>query len=62
MAILRPVQNVNSSEHSVKGYANDVTLIYNNFDACVSVLQSVDQRAHDLGLSFKACEVHIIPI
>jgi len=28
-------------------------LVSNNFDADVSVLQSVDQKAHDLDLSFK---------
>ena len=44
---------VNSSEHSVKGYADDVTLVSDNFDVHVSVLQTVDRRACDLDLSFK---------
>ena len=44
---------VNSAEHSVKGYADDVTLISSDFDAHVTVLQSVDQRAGDLDLCFK---------
>ena len=44
---------VDSAEHSVKGYADDVTLISSNFDVHVVVLQSVDQRASDLDLSFK---------
>jgi len=44
---------VNSAENSVKGYADDVTLISSNFDVHVTVLQSFDQRASDLDLSFK---------
>ena len=44
---------VDSMEHSVKGYADDVTIISNDIDAHVSVLQTVDQRASDLDLSFK---------
>jgi len=44
---------VDSTEHSVKGYADDVTVISNDFDIHVSVLQTVDQRAGDLNLSFK---------
>ena len=44
---------VNSSEHSVMGYADDVTLVSDNFDIHVSVLQTVDRRACDLDLSFK---------
>ena len=44
---------VNSDEHSVKGYADNVTLISSNFDAHVAVLQLVNQRASDLDLSFK---------
>jgi len=44
---------VNSVEHSVKGYADDVTLISSNFDAHVTVFKSVDQRAGDLDLGFK---------
>ena len=43
---------VNSSEHSVKGYTDNVTLISNNFDAHVQSI-AIDQRAHDLDLSFK---------
>jgi len=37
----------------MKGYANDVTLISSNFDVHITVLQSFDQRASDLDLSFK---------
>ena len=44
---------ITSTEHSVKGYADDVTLISNEFGTHVSVLQAVDQRAGDLDLSFK---------
>jgi len=44
---------VNSAEHSVKGYADDVTFISSNFDVHVTVLQTVDQRPGDLDLSFK---------
>ena len=44
---------VNSSEHSMMGYADDVTLVSDNFDIHVSVLQTVDRRACDLDLSFK---------
>ena len=38
---------VNSAEHSVKGYADDVTLISSYFDVHVTVLQTADQRAGD---------------
>ena len=55
---------VNSVEHSVKGYADDVVPRLNTkgkkrsgharlFDAHVTVLQSVGQRAGDLDLCFK---------
>jgi len=37
-----------STEHSVKGYADSVTLISNDFDTNVSVLQAMDQRAGGL--------------
>jgi len=53
---------VNSSEHSVKGYADDVILVSDNFDIHVSVLQTVDQRACDLDLSFKPVKVCIVLI
>ena len=42
-----------SSEHSIKAYVDDMTLISDSLEACVSVLQQVDQRATDLDLSFK---------
>ena len=44
---------ITSTEHSVKGYADDVTLISNDLATHVSVLQAVDQKASDLDLSFK---------
>ena len=44
---------VESTEHSVKGYADDVTILSNNIDTHVSVLQTVDQRVGDMDLSFK---------
>ena len=44
---------VDSTEHSVKGYADDVTVISTNLDTHVYVLQTVDQKASDLDLSFK---------
>jgi len=43
---------VDSTEHSVKGYADNVTVVSNDFDTHLSVLQTVDQRAGDLDLSF----------
>ena len=42
-----------SSEHSVKAYADDVTLISDSLKAHVSVWQQVDQRPTDFVLSFK---------
>ena len=45
-----------SSEHSVKGYADDATLISNSLDAHISVLQQVDLKASNLDLSFKPCK------
>jgi len=42
-----------SSEHSVKGYADDATLISVSMEAHTSVLQQIDQKASDLDLSFK---------
>ena len=42
-----------SSEHCVKAYADDATLISDSLEAHVSVLQQVDQKAKDLDLSFK---------
>jgi len=44
---------VDSTAHLVKGYADDVTIISNNSDSHVSLLQTVDQHAGDLDLSFK---------
>ena len=40
-------------EHSLKGYADDVTLISCDIDVHKSVLQTIDLRAADLDLSFK---------
>ena len=42
---------VDSTAHS---YANDVTVISDNFNSHVSVLQTVNQHAVDLDLSFKS--------
>ena len=42
-----------SSEHSVKGYADDATLISVSIEAHITVLQQIDQKASDLDLSFK---------
>ena len=42
-----------SMEHSLKGYADDVTLISDDFTAHKSVLQLIDQKATDLDLCFK---------
>ena len=42
-----------SSEHSVKAYADDATLISNSLEAHTSVLQQIDRKAADLDLSFK---------
>ena len=39
-----------SSEHCVKAYADDATLISDSLEAHVSVLQQVDQKAKDLDL------------
>ena len=44
---------VNSTKHSLKGYADDVTLISNDVDVHTSVLQTIDQKAADLDLFFK---------
>ena len=45
-----------NAEYSVKGYVDDITIISNDIDAHVSVLQTVDQRVDDLDLSFKAAK------
>ena len=42
-----------SSEHSVKAYVDDATLISNCLKAHTMVLQQMDQKATDLDLSFK---------
>ena len=43
-----------SMEHSVKAYADDVTLISDSLKVHVSALQQIiDQKAADLDLSFK---------
>ena len=42
-----------SMDHSLKGYADDVTLICDDFDTHKSVLQHIDSKASDLDLSFK---------
>ena len=42
-----------SSEHSVKAYADDATLISNCLKTHTMVLQQMDQKATDLDLSFK---------
>ena len=39
-------------KHSLKGYADDVTLISNDVDAHTSVLQTIDEKAADLYLFF----------
>ena len=44
---------VNSMEHSLKGYADDITLLSSDIDVHKSVLQSLDIRAADIGLCFK---------
>ena len=44
---------MDSTEHSVKGYVDNVTILSNDIDTWVSALQTVDQRAVDLDLSFK---------
>ena len=43
----------NSMEHSLKGYADDVTLLSIDIDVHMSVLKSLDLRAADLDLCFK---------
>ena len=40
-------------EHSLKGYADDVTLISCDIDVHKSVLQTIDLKAADLDLTFK---------
>ena len=40
-------------EHSLKGYADDVTLISTDLTIHTSVLQSINKKAADLDLSFK---------
>jgi len=42
-----------SSEHFIKAYANDATLISDSLETHTKVLQQVDQKALDLDLSFK---------
>jgi len=42
-----------SMEDSLKGYADDVTLISDDFTAHKSVLQLIDQKVTDLDLCFK---------
>ena len=42
-----------SMEHSLKGYADDVTLISCDIEVHKSVLQTIDQKASDLDLTFK---------
>ena len=42
-----------SSEHWVKAYADDATLISNCLKTHTMVLQQMDQKATDLDLSFK---------
>ena len=42
-----------SSEHSVKAYIDDATLISNCLKTHTMVLQQMDQKATDLDLSFK---------
>jgi len=42
-----------SQKHSLKGYADDVTLISNDVDAHTSVLQIIGEKAADLDLYFK---------
>ena len=44
---------VNSMEHSLKGYADDVTLLSSDIDVHKSVLQSLEIRAADIDLCFK---------
>ena len=44
---------MDSTARSVKRYADDVTVISNDFDTHVSVLQTIDQHAVDLDLLFK---------
>ena len=47
------IKFVDSMEHSLKGYADDVTLISCDIDVHKSVLQTIDLRAADLDLTFK---------
>ena len=47
------VKFADSMEHSLKGYADDVTLISCDIDVHKSVLQTIDLKAADLDLTFK---------
>jgi len=47
------VKHAESMDHSLKGYADDVTLISCDIDVHKSVLQTIDLKAADLDLSFK---------
>ena len=47
------IKFANSREHSLKGYADDVTLLSIDIDVHMSVLKSLDLRAADLDLCFK---------
>ena len=40
-------------EHSIKAYADGVTLISDSLEVHASMLQQVNQKAADLDLSFK---------
>ena len=50
-----------SLEHSIKAYADDATLISDCLETHTRVLQTIDQRAKDLDLSFKPvkCVSHL---
>jgi len=47
------VKFVNSMEHSIKGYADDVTLLSSDIDVRKSVSQSLNLRAADIDLCLK---------
>ena len=47
------LKHFRSSEHSIKAYADDATLISDCLQTHTRVLQTIDNRAKDLDLSFK---------
>ena len=55
------LKHYRSLEHSIKAYADDATLISDCLETHTRVLQTIDQRAKDLVLSFKPakCVSHL---